>query len=145
MAFRERGPRSRGGDPRRPRGVGRSRPARRAIARGGEGVAGELNRVVGEWTDVRITPMFGRFGYFVGDEMFGCFPIRPRQHDLWIRLGTADQARALAAPGVRPHRRFAARGWIECDVAEPGQVAPALKWLRRAWEYARRPAPPAEP
>jgi hypothetical protein len=41
------------------------------MRRGGEGVAADLNRVVSGWFGVRITPMFGRFGYFVGG---GCSP-----------------------------------------------------------------------
>ena len=49
-----------------------------------------------------------------------------------------DQARALATSGVRPHRRFAGRGWIECDVVEPEAVPLRLRWLRRAYEYATR-------
>jgi hypothetical protein len=104
-------------------------------------VAAELNRVVGTWQGVRVTPMFGRFGYFVGDTLFGCYPIHPKSHDLWVRLAPADQARALASPGVRPHRRFAGRGWVECDVPTPEVVARALRWLRRGYEQARR-APP---
>ena len=108
------------------------------MRRGGEGMAAELNRVVSGWLGVRITPMFGRFGYFVGERLFACYPIRPRAHDLWVRLARHDQARALATPGVRPHRRFAGLGWIECDVAEPEVVPQALRWLRRAYEHATR-------
>jgi hypothetical protein len=108
------------------------------MRRGGEGVAADLNRVVSGWLGVRITPMFGRFGYFVGEELFACYPIRPRDHDLWVRLSRSDQARALATPGVRPHRRFASRGWIKCDVVEPETVPRALRWLRRAYEHATR-------
>lgn len=78
--------------------------------------------------------MFGRWGYFVGDQLFGCYPIRMKEHDLWVRLSLRDQARALTSPGVRPHRRFAGRGWIECDVAAPGDLLRALKWLRRGHE-----------
>jgi hypothetical protein len=110
------------------------------MRRGGEGVAADLNRVVSGWLGVRITPMFGRFGYFVGEQLFGCYPIRPRDHDLWVRLSRPDQARALAAPGVRPHRRFAGRGWIEYDVEDPELVFRALRWLRRAYEHAVRSA-----
>ena len=120
-----------------PRGTGRGRRDRRALRSGGEGLAGALNRAVGRWEAARITPMFGRWGYFVGGELFGCFPIRAKEHDLWARLSPRDQARALASGGARPHRRFAARGWIECDVDEPGQVARALHWLRRAHQLAR--------
>lgn len=123
------------------RGAGRSRGVRRIIARGGEGAAGALNRVIGEWDGARITPMFGRWGYFVGDTLFGCYPVRLKDHDLWVRLSTTDQARALGSPGVRPHRRFAGRGWIECDVADAGALPGALRWLRRAYEFARRPTP----
>jgi hypothetical protein len=115
------------------------------MGRGGEGVAADLNRVVGSWLGVRITPMFGRFGYFVGEQMFGCYPIRPRAHDLWVRLSRSDQARALAMPGARPHRRFANRGWIECDLVEPESVPWALRWLRRAYEQARRAPDDAPP
>jgi hypothetical protein len=121
-----------------PRGTGSPRRDRRAIARGGEGIAGVLNRAVAAWDGARITPMFGRWGYLVGDDMFGCYPIRPKDHDLWVRLSHADQARALAGAGIRPHRRFAGRGWIECDVTEPGELPRALKWLRRGYEAARR-------
>ena len=39
--------------------------------------------------------MFGRFGYFVGEQLFGCYPIRPRAHDLWVRL-------LAARSGARP-------------------------------------------
>jgi hypothetical protein len=128
-----------------PRGTGRLRRDRRVIRRGGDGVAGELNRVVGGWLGVRVTPMFGRFGYFVGERLFGCYPIRPRDHDLWVRLSRSDQARALGKSGVRPHRRFAARGWIECDVEDPEAVFRALRWLRRAYEHAMRVAPDDAP
>ncbi len=121
-----------------PRGTGRGRRDRRALRRGGEGMAGGLNRIVGAWHGVRITPMFGRFGYFVGDQLFGCYPIREKDHDLWVRLSGGDQARALGSAGVRPHRRFATRGWIECEVAGPAELPRALKWLRRGYEHARR-------
>jgi hypothetical protein len=120
------------------RGTGRPRRDRRALRSGGEGIAGALNHAVGDWAGVRITPMFGRWGYFLGGELFGCYPIRPKDHDLWVRLAPGDQARALATEGVRPHRRFAARGWVECDVVTPGEVPPALRWLHRAYTTARR-------
>jgi hypothetical protein len=80
--------------------------------------------------------MFGRWGYFVGPRLFACFPLRPKDHDLWVRLDPADQARALRDPGVRPHRRFARRGWVELDVAVPGDLGRALSWLRRAYVSA---------
>jgi hypothetical protein len=117
---------------RRFRGVGKGRKTRRALARGGAGPAARLNRTLGEWPGVRITPMFGRWGYFTGARLFACFPLRAKDSDLWIRLTRADQARALGEEGVRPHRRFAARGWIELDVRTDGDVPRALRWLRRA-------------
>src|SRR5687768_18149458 len=50
-----------------------------------------------------------------GGRLFACFPLRDKDSDLWIRLTRADQARALGEDGVRPHRRFAARGWIRSE------------------------------
>jgi Family of unknown function (DUF5519) len=117
---------------RRFRGLGRGRKTRRALERGGAGPARRLNRTLGDWDGVRITPMFGRWGYFVGDRLFACFPLREKDRDLWIRLTAEDQSRALREAGVRPHRRFAARGWIEIDVATDADVPRALRWLRQA-------------
>ena len=126
---------------RRFRGMGRGRKVRRTLARGGTGPAAGLNERLGALAGVRISPMFGRWGYFVGDRLFACFPLRPKEHDLWMRLSPADQARALAVAGFRPHRRFAARGWVECDVEGPADVARAIAWLRRAWASARGEPP----
>ena len=117
---------------RRFRGLGKGRKTRRALERGGAGPAGRLNRALGEWPGVRITPMFGRWGYFSENRLFACFPLRDKDHDLWIRLAREDQARALREDGVRPHRRFARRGWIELDVQTDTDVPRALRWLRRA-------------
>lgn len=117
---------------RRFRGLGKGRKTRRVLERGGAGAAARLNRTLGEWPGVRITPMFGRWGYFTGGRLFACFPLRDKDSDLWIRLTRADQARALGEDGVRPHRRFAARGWIELDVRTESDVPQALRWLRRA-------------
>jgi hypothetical protein len=90
--------------------------------------------------------MFGRWGYFVGGELFGCYPLRPKEHDLWVRLGSVEQARALRASGVRPHRRFGARGWIELDVTEMDHVSQALRWLKRGHDHVRRqPGEPPRP
>jgi Family of unknown function (DUF5519) len=124
--------------PRRFRGLGKGRKTRRALARGGTGPAARLNAALGTWDGVRITPMFGRWGYFSGEQLFACFPLREKEHDLWIRLSPPDQARALREPGLRPHRRFASRGWIEMDVASPDDVSHALRWLRRAYHHAER-------
>jgi len=112
--------------------MGRGRKTRRVLARGGTGLAQRLNEALGGWTGVRITPMFGRWSYFVGDELFACFPVRERDHDLWLRLTRDDQARALADPRVRPHRRFARRGWIEVNLETPEDLSLALRWLRRS-------------
>jgi hypothetical protein len=139
--MRKRGPIAPSG----PRGTGRARRDRRVMRRGGEGVAADLNRVVGTWLGVRITPMFGRFGYFVGERLFACYPIHPRDHGLWVRLSRPDQVRALVMPGVRPHRRFGTRGWIEYDVADPEVVSRALRWLRRGYEFATRSTPDDPP
>ena len=71
-------------------------------------------------------------GYFAGERLFACFPLARKETDLWIRLSPTDQSRALREPGVRPHRRFARRGWIELDLVDDADVPRALRWLRRA-------------
>jgi len=38
---------------------------------------------------------------------------------------------------VRPHRRFARRGWIETDVESPDDVSRAVRWLRRSYRLIR--------
>jgi hypothetical protein len=113
--------------------MGRGRKVRRALDRGGTGPARRLNETLGGWPGVRITPMFGRWGYLVGAELFACFPLREKEHDLWIRLSPDEQARALTDDRVRPHRRFARRGWIELSVETGPDVTLALRWLRRAY------------
>jgi hypothetical protein len=120
------------------RGMGKGRRTRRTLTQGGTGPAQRLNDTLGRWPGVKITPMFGRWGYFVGPRLFACFPLRPKQRDLWIHLSIADQARALTDSRLRPHRRFARRGWVELDVNEPADVSLALRWLRRAWAVASR-------
>ena len=129
---------------RRFRGLGHGRKTRRVLDRGGVGPARVLNGALGAWEGVRITPMFGRWGYFVGDRLFACFPLRDKDRDLWIRLGPGDQPRALREAGVRPHRRFAQRGWIEVTIESEADVPRALRWLRRAWNTARNAAEPEE-
>src|SRR4029453_12015686 len=84
---------------RRVRGVGRGRKTRRALDRGGLGPARALNATLGAWDGVRITPMFGRWGYFVGNYLFACFPLRDKDHDLWIRLGRAGKRPAPRGGG----------------------------------------------
>lgn len=120
------------------RGTGSGRKTRRSLARGGTGAAGELNAQLGNWPRVRISPMFGRWGYFVGSQLFACFPIRVKDADLWIRLSPEDQRRALLAPGITPHRRFANRGWVECEVVTSRDVGRAIRWLRRSYEMVKQ-------
>jgi len=115
----------------RVRSLGHGRKLRRSLSRGGTGPARGLNTALGGWDGVRITPMFGRWGYFVGERLFACFPLR-------------DQARALREPGVRPHRRFARQGWVELLVESDAEVAGALRWLRRAWRAAGATPPETE-
>jgi luciferase-like monooxygenase len=122
--------------PGRVRGIGAGRKTRRNLERGGTGPAAELNEVVGGWARVKITPMFGRWGYFVGPRLFGCFPLRAKDTDLWIRLAPEDARRALATPGIVPHRRLAASGWVECEVETPRDVGRAIRWLRRSYRSA---------
>ena len=86
---------------------------------------------------MKITPMFGRWSYFVGPRLFGCFPLRAKDADLWIRLGAEDQRRALETAGIVPHRRLAASGWVECAVVTPRDVGRAIRWLRRGYQSAR--------
>ena len=120
--------------------MGKGRKTRRALERGGAGPAQRLNETLARWPGVRITPMFGRWGYFVGETLFACFPLREKERDLWIRLTGEDQARALADARVRPHRRFARKGWVELDVEEVEDMDRALRWLRRAHAAATRGA-----
>src|SRR5262245_61923325 len=122
---------------RRVRGLGAGRKTRRSLERGGEGPAGALNEAVGRWPGGKITPMFGRWGYFVGPRLFGCLPLRAQDTDLWIRLGPEEQKRALAVPGFVPHRRLAGTGWVELSVTSPREVGRAVRWLRRSYETAR--------
>lgn len=124
----------------RVRGMGSGRTTRRALDRGGTGPARALNVALGGWDGVRITPMFGRWGYFAGARLFACFPLREKDRDLWVCLTPADQARALREPGVRPHRRFARRGWIEMLIESEEDVGRALRWLKRGHTAAGRDA-----
>jgi hypothetical protein len=108
------------------RGLGGGRATRRVLAGGGRGPARALNTALAGWEGVRITPMFGRWSYFAGDQLFACFPLRDKDRDLWVRLGSADQARALR------------RGWIELTIEAEPDLAGALRWLRRAHAAAVR-------
>lgn len=126
---------------RRPyRGLGHGRASRRVLGSGGTPLARQLNDALAGWAHVRITPSFGRWAYFVGNQLFACFPLAPRQHDLWVRLPLPQQARAVEEAGARPHRRFGRRGWIEIDVRDAADVSRALRWLRRAHSAAQERA-----
>jgi len=116
--------------------MGAGRKTRRSLERGGTGAASEINQMLGSWPRVRITPMFGRWGYFVGPRLFGCFPLRAKDTDLWIRLGAEEQKRALATPDIVPHRRMASSGWVETSVTTSRDVGRAIRWLRRAYDAA---------
>ena len=72
---------------------------------------------------MRITPMFGRWGSFVGDDLFACFLVREKDHGLWIRLTRQEQAQALSDPRVRPT-------WSRPT------TSPARCWLRRSYRVA---------
>src|SRR5262245_36889155 len=122
---------------RRVRGTGAGRKTRRNLERGGTGPAAELNQMLGTWPRVRITPMFGRWGYFVGARLFACFPLRVKDPDLWIRLPPEAQRRALSIPGFVPHRRLASAGWVEFSVATSRDVGQAIRWLRRSYEATK--------
>ena len=122
----------------RVRGLGAGRKTRRGLERGGTGPAAELNAMLGTWPRVKIKPMFGRWGYFAGARLFACFPLRPKDADLWLRLAPEDQKRALATPGFVPHRRMAASGWVECRVETSKDVGRAIRWLRRGYEAVKQ-------
>src|SRR2546422_9334265 len=129
---------------RRFRGMGKGRKTRRALERGGAGPAQRLNETLARWPGVRITPMFGRWGYFVGETLFACFPLREKERDLWIRLTPEDHVRALGDARVRPHRRFSRRGWVELDVDGCVDMERALRALLRSQAAAER-GPAREP
>ena len=117
--------------------MGAGRKTRRSLERGGTGPAAELNQMLGGWPRVRITPMFGRWGCFVGPRLFACFPLRPKDTDLWIRLTPEEQKRALATPGVVPHRRLSSSGWVEIPVTTSREVGRAIRWLRRSYDATK--------
>ena len=89
--------------------------------------------------------MFGRWGYFVGGQLFACYPLREKDTDLWVHLTAEDQARALKTAGVTPHRRFGRRGWVECRVGSADEIPRAVRWLRRSYEIVMALGERAEP
>jgi hypothetical protein len=42
---------------------------------------------------------------------------------------------------VRPHRRFARKGWIELDVEGIEDMGRAVRWLRRGYSASARGVP----
>ena len=85
--------------PGRIRGLGAGRKTRRNLERGGTGAAGELNEAVGGWPRVRITPMFGRWGYFVGPPALRMLPASFQGH------GPVDPAHARRPAAGAPDGR----------------------------------------
>jgi len=124
--------------PRRVRGLGGGRRTRRSLARGGTGTAGALNEILGAWPQVKITPMFGRWGYFVGPRLFACFPLRAKDTDLWVRLGREDQRRAIDSGMFAPHPRMGGKGWVVCHVEGLRGAGRTLSWLKKSYETARQ-------
>ena len=120
------------------RGLGAGRRTRRSLARGGTGTAGALNEIVGAWPAVKITPMFGRWGYFVGPRLFACYPIRIKDTDLWVRLAREDQRRAVDSGAFTPHPRMGSQGWVVCHVEGLRAAGRTLSWLKKSYEHAKR-------
>src|SRR4030095_4830674 len=71
-------------------------------------------------------------------------PLRVKDTDLWIRLSPEDQQRALLVPGITPHRRFAGRGWGECEGVSSRAVGRAIRWLRRSYDTVKQQVERAE-
>jgi len=87
---------------------------------------------------VKITPMFGRWGYFVGPRLFACFPLRTKDTDLWIRLTVEDQRRAVDSGVVTPHPRLGGQGWVVCHVQELRDAGRTMSWLKKSYERAKK-------
>ena len=124
--------------PRRVRGLGAGRRTRRSLGKGGTGTAGALNEILGGWPRVKITPMFGRWGYFVGGRLFACFPLRAKDTDLWIRLSKEDQRRAVDSGAFVPHPRLGGQGWVVRRIAELRDAGNTMSWLKKGYETARK-------
>jgi len=119
------------------RGLGAGRRTRRSLEKGGTGTAGALNEILGAWPQVKITPMFGRWGYFVGPRLFACFPLRAKDTDLWLRLARDDQRRAVESGAFTPHPRMGAQGWVICHIDGLRAAGRTLSWLKKGYETAR--------
>ena len=119
------------------RGLGAGRRTRRSLEKGGTGTAGALNEILGAWPQVKITPMFGRWGYFVGPRLFACFPLRAKDTDLWLRLARDDQRRAVESGAFTPHPRMGGQGWVICPIDGLRAAGRTLSWLKKGYETAR--------
>ena len=120
------------------RGLGAGRRTRRSLGKGGTGTAGALNEILGAWPRVKITPMFGRWGYFVGPRLFACFPLRAKDTDLWIRLSKEDQRRALDSGAFAPHPRLGGQGGVVRRVEGLRDAGSMLSWLKKSYETAKK-------
>jgi len=120
------------------RGLGAGRRTRRSLAKGGTGTAAALNELLGGWPRVKITPMFGRWGYFVDQRLFACFPLRAKESDLWLRLSKEDQRRAVDSGAFAPHPRMGGQGWVVRRVERPRDAGATVSWLKRSYETARK-------
>ena len=101
-------------------------------------MAGALNEILGAWPRVKITPMFGRWGYFVGPRLFACFPLRVKDTDLWLRLSHEDQKRAIGSGAFAPHPRLGGQGWVVRRVEALRDAGAAVSWLKKSYETARK-------
>lgn len=97
-----------------------------------------LNEILGAWPRVKITPMFGRWSYFVGPRLFACFPLRLKDTDLWIRLAKEDQRRAVDSGAFAPHPRLGGQGWVVRRVEELRAAGSTISWLQRSYETAKK-------
>jgi len=120
------------------RGLGAGRRTRRSLEKGGTGTAGALNEILGAWPRVKITPMFGRWGYFVGPRLFACFPLRVKDTDLWLRLSKEDQRRAIDSGAFAPHPRLGGQGWVVRRVEELRDAGSTVSWLKKSYETAKK-------
>src|SRR5262249_54070021 len=120
------------------RGLGAGRRTGRSLARGGTGTAGALNEIMSAWPGVKITPMFGRWGYFVGSRMFACFPLRAKDTDLWVRLAREDQRRAGDSGAFTLPPPLGGEGWGVCPIEGLRAAGPALFWPQKKDEGAKR-------
>jgi hypothetical protein len=120
------------------RGLGAGRRTRRSLEKGGTGTAGALNEILGAWPRVKITPMFGRWGYFVGPRLFACFPLRVKDTDLWLRLSHEDQNRAIGSGVFAPHPRLGGQGWVVRRVEALRDAGATVSWLKKSYETAKK-------